>query len=130
MADNPFLLKYWSKLYTQQTPAEASLEPAIASLGVPYRFQHPVWAKGVFPDYVLLRERLVIEVDDDSHNTKKKRTADAERTIKLQSVGWKVVRCTNDEALKAPYDTVDRLMTAAGLPLRTRRADKPLESKG
>lgn len=113
----------WSKLYSNQTAAEEALEPALASLGVPYRFQHPIWAAGVFPDFVLLHERLVIEVDDDSHKRASKAKADRERTAKLQKLGWRVVRCTNDEALTDPYATVDRLMAAAGLDLRTTKED-------
>lgn len=113
-------LKNWAKLYNG-TEAELSLEPAIASLGVPYRFQHPVWALGLFPDFVLLRDRLIIEVDDKSHRTASKKKADAERTAKLNKAGWRVVRCTNEEALSAPFPTVDRLMEQAGLPHRTSR---------
>lgn len=114
------LLSRWAKLYSQQTPAEAAIEPALASLGVPYRFQHPLWALGVFPDYVLLDDRVVIEVDDPSHNTKRKREADEARTAKLQKAGWRVVRCTNAEALAAPYQAVDRMMALLELPHRTK----------
>lgn len=115
------MLTRWSKLYSQQTPAEAALEPALASLGQPYRFQHPVWSAGVFPDFVLLEQRVVIEVDDPSHRTRSKKTADAVRTAKLERLGWRVVRCTNDEALSDPYATVDRLMADIGLAYRTRK---------
>jgi len=113
------LLSRWAKLYSRQTPAEAALEPAVASLGVPYRFQHPLWALGVFPDFVLLHDRVVIEVDDPSHNTKRKRDADAARTAKLVKAGWRVVRCTNAEALANPRGTINRLMSEVGLPHRT-----------
>ena len=115
------MLSRWSKLYSQQTPAEAAIEPAIASLGVPYRFQHPLWALGLFPDFVLLEDRLVIEVDDTSHATKKKREADELRTRKLNAAGWRVVRCTNAEALSDPYRAVDRMMAQAELTHRTKR---------
>ena len=118
------MLARWAKLYSQQTPAEAALEPALASLGVPYRFQHPLWALGFFPDFVLPGDRLVIEVDDESHRTKSKRRADAERTAKMERAGWRVVRCENDEALSDPYATVDRMMAAAGLPHRTKEPDE------
>lgn len=108
-------LSRWSKLYSNPTPAEAAIEPAIASLGLPYRFQHPLWALGCFPDFVLLQERVVIEVDDPSHNTKAKKKADAERTAKLERAGWRVVRCTNEEALEAPYQTVEKMMLRLGI---------------
>ena len=117
----PSFLARWARLYSNPTTAELSLEPALASLGVPYRFQHPIWVLGVFPDFVLLGSKLVIEVDDPSHSERRKRKADGERTVKLERLGWRVVRCTNDEALQAPYETVDRLMQDAGLPFRTCR---------
>ena len=41
MAGNDFFLMRWAKLYSKPTEAETALEPAIASLGTPYRFQHP-----------------------------------------------------------------------------------------
>lgn len=117
------LLRNWSKLYSAPTPAEEAIEPAIASLGVPYRFQHPVWALGVFPDFVLLADRVIIEVDDKSHNGKAKKKADAARTEKLERLGWRVVRCTNEETLADPYATVDRMMAELQLPHRTHRKD-------
>ncbi len=120
---NPLHLKRWAGHYSNPTPAEAAIEPAIASLGIPYRFQHPVWALGIFPDFVLLHERVVIEVDDRSHRQKAKMRADAERTAKLNKLGWRVVRCSNEEALSEPHNTVDRMMAEAGLPYRTTRED-------
>lgn len=119
---NQFLSR-WAKLYSNVTPAEQALEPAIASLGVPYRVQHPLWALHLFPDFVLLRDRVVIEVDDKSHRTKAGREKDAARTLRLAQNGWRVLRCTNEQALADPYGTVDRLMTTAGLPHRTRNPE-------
>jgi very-short-patch-repair endonuclease len=113
------MLLRWARLYANMTPAEKALEPAIAAKGLPYRVQHPIWALSVFPDFVILPLKLVIEVDDPSHSTKAKRTADAERTAKLQAKGWRVVRCTNEEALSNPTATVDRLLRSAGLDPET-----------
>lgn len=114
------MLMRWAKLYNG-TPAEHALEPAVASLGVPYRFQHPIWSISLFPDFALLEQKVIIEVDDDGHKKAAKVRADKERTAKLEAKGWRVVRCTNDEALTNPYTTVDRLMRDAGLTLRTRK---------
>lgn len=119
---NPLLPK-WSKNYSQQTDAEKAMEPAIASMGQVYRFQHPVWALGVFPDFVLLDERVVIEVDDKSHRRKDKREADAKRTAGLEELGWRVVRCTNEEALADPYGTVNRMMAELKLPYRATKKE-------
>lgn len=112
---SPMLMR-WSRLYSNMTPAEKALEPAVAALGIPYRPQHPLWALGVFVDFALLRQRVVIEVDDPGHNTKAAKIKDAERTAKLQRAGWRVVRCTNAEALSDPIGTVNRLCQVAGHP--------------
>lgn len=102
----------WCKLYPG-TPAELALEPHIAALGTRYRTQYPLWLFDgrlrFFPDVVLLDHMIVIEVDDPSHLTPKKRRADAERTKKLEAAGWRVWRCTNHEALVDPAGTVARL---------------------
>jgi very-short-patch-repair endonuclease len=120
MSQDYFLLR-WAKLYSNPTEAELAIEPAIASLGVPYRFQHPLWGINLFPDFVLLNERLVIEVDDASHFTNKKRKEDAERTAKLAKHNWRVIRCTNAQALDDPYKCVDDMMVTLGLPYRTNK---------
>lgn len=119
------MLKRWARLY-EGTRSEIALEPAVASLGVRYRFQHPLWALGLFPDFVLLDDRLVIEVDDPSHRLSTRSVKDRDRTRVLEGSGWRVVRCTNDEAVRDPYGTVDRLMARADLPYRTRPPTTPV----
>src|SRR5882757_3319604 len=118
-----FFLMRWSKLYSKPTEAEEAIEPAIASLGVPYRFQHPLCGLSLFPDFALINDRLVIEVDDPSHSKPAKKREDAERTAKLNKHNWRVVRCTNAQAILDPYDTVDTLMELADLPYRTKRKE-------
>ncbi len=113
----------WGRLY-KGTPAELSLEDAVATLGVPYRTQFPGYLYGLryFPDFFLPTLGLVIEVDDPGHFKPEKMLEDAERTAELETHGWKVVRCTNAEALSDPHGTVKRLMYQAGykLPLDIR----------
>jgi very-short-patch-repair endonuclease len=114
---------YWQKLYRDATPAELALEPAVASLGVPYRFQHPLYLFGplkAFPDFLLTNERAVLEVDDPRHFTKAGRTKDKIRTAKLVAAGYRVARCTNEEALADPYGTVNWMMRDLGLTHRAR----------
>lgn len=118
MAGDLFLMR-WAKLYSNLTPAEQALEPAVAALGVPYRVQHPIWALRVFPDFALPTLHLIIEVDDPSHNTRAKRQKDAERTAKLRARGWTVVRCSNQQALEDPRGTVTRLLREAGIDPNT-----------
>ena len=106
-------LSRWAKLYTKPTKSEQSLEPEIAKLGRCYRAQHPVFAAGVILDFAILDDRIAIEVDGDSHRRKGAAERDRERTLKLERLGWVVVRCTNQEALTEPAATVQRLLLEA-----------------
>lgn len=114
----------WGKLY-KGTPAEKSLEDAVAALGVPYRTQFPGYLYGFrfFPDFLLPTLGLVIEVDDSSHGRAAKIMADADRTEELEARGFTVVRCTNEEALSDPHGSVRRMLVEAGMyPLPTGRS--------
>lgn len=112
----------WCRLY-KGTPAELAIEDAIAALGVPYRSQFPGFLYGFryFCDFLLPTLKLVIEVDDPSHNRADKILSDEDRTTYLETQqGWTVVRCTNEEALSDPHGAVRRMLTSAGLwPLPT-----------
>ena len=105
----------WGKLY-RGTPAELSLEEAVACLGVPYRTQFPGYLFGFryFPDFFLPTIGVVIEVDDASHSRSKKMEEDEERTRALEARGWQVVRCTNEEALSDPHGAVKRMLSSVG----------------
>lgn len=119
-------LRWWAAALTDQTDAEQALEPAVASLGLRYRCQHPVLGYRYRLDFALLDEGLAIEVDDDSHLEPEKQVEDLKRTEECSELGWKIVRCTNEEALTDPWGTVDRLMAAADLPHRTEQRQSPV----
>lgn len=134
---NPMALR-WMKLY-KGTPAEHSLEPAVAKIGLAYRTQFPLFLFGAryFPDFVIPQLGLVIEVDDVSHSKADKVAADAERTAELwKKYGWRVVRCKNKEALEDPHGTVQSLLREAGITPRdiaaasTRRMEECLPKPG
>jgi hypothetical protein len=119
---------YWGNLY-KGTPAELAIEPAVASLAIPYRFQHPyfLWGTRFFPDFIMPTIGVILEVDDPSHDEDEKKAADALRTATFEKLGYVVVRCTNEEALSHPYSVVDRLIrpllhrTGPGLPPAPRK---------
>lgn len=104
---NPVLAN-WDWLYSHPTKAELALEPEVAKLGIPYRFQHRVWNFVV--DFALPTLMVAIEVDDPSHNRADKRRKDAERTEWLVGRGWRVVRTTNAEAIADPAAALIRAL--------------------
>jgi very-short-patch-repair endonuclease len=118
----------WVKLTRDITAGEAALEPAVASLGVPYRFQYPMYLFGplkYFPDFVLLDHKVIFEVDDPKHFTAEGRAKDKIRTANLKKAGYRVARVTNEAAIADPYGAVDRMCAEAGLTLRTARSGRP-----
>jgi very-short-patch-repair endonuclease len=100
------LLSYWYRNYMHPTKAEASLETAVATLGEPYRTQHPFIALSHFADFALLDRKLTIEVDGDSHDRPDQKEKDLLHMIGLQALGWRTVRVTNEQALEDPAGTV------------------------
>jgi very-short-patch-repair endonuclease len=58
----------------------------------------------------LLASRLVIELDGPIHDTQKE--ADAEREAVIESLGYRVLRFTNDEVLSAPTIVIEKLFSA------------------
>lgn len=130
---------YWKRLYSCQTDSEKAIEPAVASLGIPYRLQHPFYIWGAckfFPDYLFPTIGVILEVDDDSHyDDEEKIRADADRTSTLESLGYLVVRCTNEEAERDPAGVIRRLVTphlgrkGPGLPKAPARKRRPKPRK-
>ena len=113
------LLSRWSRLY-RGTPSELALEPHLARMGEVYRFQHPEWRLGVILDFAFPEHRLALEVDGSEHFTKAGKAKDEERTKKLEALGWRVVRCSNDEAVNDPETVVLRVRAA----METKNAPK------
>lgn len=106
-------LEYWASLYQKQTVSESALEPAIAALGRPYRFQHPIFSHHFFVDYALMEDKIIIEVDGKSHNSAAAKEHDSQRTAALEKLGWTVVRCKNEDAQRDPAGTVARCLLDA-----------------
>lgn len=106
-------LTHWAQLYAAPTKSEASIEPAIAALGRPYRTQHPIFARHCIVDFALIEDKIIIEVDGKSHNSPAAKAADAVRTAGLESLGWTVVRCKNEDAQRDPVGTVAKCLLDA-----------------
>jgi leucyl-tRNA synthetase len=85
------------ELRKNQTEAEQILWEAIRkkSLEVKFRRQHIIGVNIV--DFVCLDHKLVIEVDGKIHLDQKE--YDAERTKQLESIGFSVIRFTNEEII-------------------------------
>ena len=87
------------------TEAESALWNFLSGdkMGVHFRRQHPVF--GYIPDFVCLKERLIIEIDGGYHLAEEQQEMDLVRTEYLNQMGYVVLRFTNESVLN-DIDTV------------------------
>jgi very-short-patch-repair endonuclease len=76
--------------------------------GFRFRRQHPIDAYIV--DFVCLEARVILELDGGQHAVQQEK--DAERTRKLEELGFRVVRFWNFDVLKE-WDAVEQVIVAA-----------------
>ena len=93
------LLDKARKMRQNPTEAESILWSYLSDnkLGVHFRRQHPVY--GYIPDFVSLKNQIIIEIDGGYHLEGEQPEKDAERTRYLNQAGFVVLRFTNEEVL-------------------------------
>ncbi len=105
------LLKAFAKNHRNQpTQAEEVLWTLLSGKkleGYKFRRQHII--DTFIADFVCLSEKLIIEIDGLIHQLPENQVSDAERTQKLNSLGFKVIRFTNEEVLADIDNTLDKI---------------------
>src|SRR6185312_10353306 len=83
----------------EKTPAEDKLWQKLRNnqYGAKVRRQHVI--DGFIIDFAFLNEKLLIEVDGDYHNDPEQKEYDDLRTEYLHSLGYKIIRFTNDDVI-------------------------------
>ena len=76
-------------------------------LGVRFRRQHIIGDYIV--DFISLKQRLVIEVDVGYHNEIVQQQEDRIRQRRLESMGYKVIRFTNEEVFCSIEDVISTI---------------------
>ena len=102
------LLSHARRMRGNATLAEQRLWECLRGkgLGVKFRRQHPI--DGYIADFICLTEMLIIEVDGGYHQDYQQEEADILRTEKLNKLGYRVIRFSNEEVL---YNTDNVLST-------------------
>jgi len=83
----------WSKLRSNQT-------------GFKFRGQHPIG--NYIADFACLSEKLVIELDGQSHDGRHE--YDAEREEVLKRSGWRILRFPNMDVMKSLDEVVSEIL--------------------
>lgn len=117
---NP-MLGFWYKQYFAENRFELAIEPAIAALGLPYRYQHLDLSRKIIMDYAMPTLKLDIEIDGESHRRVDQIRDDINRAEQLKKIGWTVYRIQNEDALADPFGCIDRMVLELGLEIPGRK---------
>lgn len=100
------LKEHAKELRHNSTPAEDVLWSRLRAkqLGVKFRRQHTIL--DFIADFYCSEKNLIIEVDGGYHNTLEQIPLDEERTRRLESVGNKVLRFTNEQI----FNEIDKVI--------------------
>jgi very-short-patch-repair endonuclease len=105
------------ELREQQTPAERMLWSKLRNrqfLGLKFRRQFPV--EGFITDFCCYEARLILEVDGAVHAEPHQKAHDENRDIFLHSLGYEILRFSNQQVLTALQSVLDEIARKAGLP--------------
>jgi len=103
-------------LRKNQTEAEEMLWQLVRNKqlnGLKIRRQHPI-EEGFILDFYCHEVRLAIEVDGGYHNKKDVYLADQDRTQRLNTMGIRVIRFTNEEVLDNAEMVLEEILRQAG----------------
>jgi very-short-patch-repair endonuclease len=118
------------RLRTQMTDAEVCLWWRLRRWQMDgYRFRRQVPKGPYILDFVCLKARLVIEVDGGQHATAVE--VDNQRTIWLESQGFRVLRFWNNDVLRETNGVLETIRAALPTPLTRppRKAKRGLRRK-
>jgi leucyl-tRNA synthetase len=107
------------------TESEDKLWQAIRNrqLGSKFRRQHPIHS--YIADFISLENKLIIEVDGETHNTTKE--YDDNRTAALNELGFKVIRFSNNEVKNDLQNILNKIKSELKF---SSSAPSPLEKAG
>ena len=93
--------KYVRGLRNNLTEAEVKLWQELRGRrlqGYKFRRQHPI--DDYIADFACLSAKLVVEIDGATHSSADAQAYDARRTAFLETMGWRVIRFSNDDVFK------------------------------
>ena len=95
----------------EMTESETVLWNALRKLriGVRFRRQHPIG--DYIADFICISAKLVIEVDGGYHQESLQQELDQQRTLFLESKGYRVIRIKNEEISNDLNEVVMRIKT-------------------
>lgn len=93
------LKEYAKQMRKNPTEAEAFLWHNIRNKALGIEFKRQVVILDYIADFYAPEQQLIIEVDGGYHNTPEQMVLDEDRTMRLESMGYNILRFTNEEVL-------------------------------
>ena len=93
------------------TKAEDTLWDCIRNRKIEYKISRQHIVNDFIADFICIEKKAIIEVDGGIHSTKEQLEHDKFRTEVLNSNGFHVLRYTNEEVLKNPYEVAKKIKT-------------------
>ena len=97
------------RLKGEPTEAEKILWERLRNgqLGTKFRRQHII--DNYIADFASLEKKLIIEIDGEYHNTPTQQEKDKERTAHLETLGYHLLRFTNNEVIAHPDTVIEKI---------------------
>ena len=103
----PVIKDYRKKLKDHQTKAELVLWEYLRNKKTGHKIRRQHVIDDFIPDFVCLSKKVIIEIDGEIHKFQHEK--DNMRTIRLNTLGYEVIRFTNDEVLNAPGKVAQKI---------------------
>ncbi|MDW5287273.1 DUF559 domain-containing protein [Formosa sp. PL04] len=101
------LIERAKEMRANPTSAESALWQCLKGKKLESKFRQQHLIEDFIVDFVCLSKKLVIEADGEIHNSQLE--ADAERTLVLESKGYKVLRFRNNEILRDIENVLEKI---------------------
>ena len=122
----PTLKKRAAEMRANPTEAENILWNALSEQKLGYKIRRQHIVSQYILDFAYLDCRLAIELDGGYHNDADQQHDDAVRTKNLETLGWHVLRFTNDEI----YNNLDEVLAKIKSAIESATATSPLGDCG
>jgi len=105
----PVIKDYRKNLKDHQTKAELVLWEYLRNKKTGHKIRRQHVISDFISDFACLSKKVIIEIDGEIHRFQKEK--DDLRTIRLNALGYEVIRFTNAEVLNAPGQVAQKIKT-------------------
>lgn len=103
----PVIKDYRNDLKDHQTEAERVIWEYLRNKRTGHKIRRQHIIGDFITDFVCLSKNVIIEIDGKIHKFQKEQ--DKLRTIRLNNLGYEVIRFTNEEVLNSPYQVAQKI---------------------